>query len=117
MAAGLLKQPQWGSGARAHKQIQRCSACLCCALVSCAGYGLQEGMSQYYYSNSGEKKKQGTAEKSFQLNEGPKNKHLNEGPKIKHLNEGPINKQGLGTSKNKQHGICFVPKLKAYRHI
>ena len=43
--------------------------------------------------------------------------HLNEGPKVKHLNEGPINKQGLGTSKNKQHGICFVPKLKTYRHI
>ena len=63
MATGLLKQPQWGSGARAHKQIQRCSACLCCALVSCAGYGLQEGMSQYYYSdasaNSGEKKTSG----------------------------------------------------------
>ena len=53
-------------------------------------------------------KKQGTAEKSFQLNEGPKSKHLNEGPK---------NKQGLGTSKNKQHGICFVPKLKTYKHI
>ena len=77
-------------------------------------------MSQDYYAdasaNSGEKK-QGTTEKSFQLNEGPKNKHLNEGPKIKHLNEGPINKQGLGTSKNKQHGMCFVPKLKTYRHI
>ena len=60
MATGLLKQPQWGSGARAHKQIQRCSACLCCALVSCGGYG-QEGMSQDYYShanaNSGEKNK------------------------------------------------------------
>ena len=64
MATGLLKQPQWGSRARAHKHVQAFKyndsfrMFMLCSCFMCR-YGLQEGMSQDYYShanaNSGEK--------------------------------------------------------------